>query len=274
MKKLKLDIQRFSSTNKTANYELPQFVGTDKPTWLGDINQAMYDIDAGMHENASDIETMASDVASASAAASQASQDVAGLTSTVNTLSSNVTAVTTTANNAQQTATSALNTANTANGKADTNASAISDIQSDVGDIQAELDEFNFDTFTTITKDNTTASNVNSDYQVADLVLATNSHNKTIFKLYGTILGKLTTHSSTGYIAFQSALRPETDITINGAGVCGYETGGNVNALGLASITIKTNGEVRINFPVYGQTNSTRIILTANLYFVKDFGDA
>lgn len=125
MKKLKLDIQRFSSTNKTANYDLPQFVGTDKPTWLGDINQAMADIDAGMHENASNISTMASDVATASATASQASQDVSALTSTVNTLSSDVTAVTTTANNAQSTATSALNTANTANGKADTNASNI-----------------------------------------------------------------------------------------------------------------------------------------------------
>lgn len=125
MKKLKLDIQRFSSTNKTANYELPQFVGTDKPTWLGDINEAMSDIDAGMHANATAITSMASDVATASATASQASQDVAGLTSTVSTLSSNVTAVTTTANNAQSTATSALNTANTANGKSDTNASDI-----------------------------------------------------------------------------------------------------------------------------------------------------
>lgn len=125
MKKLNLDIQRFSSTNKTTNYELPQFVGTDKPTWLGDFNEAMSDIDAGMHKNATDISTMESDVANAVAVSSQASQDVAGLTSTVSTLSSNVTAVTTTANNAQSTATSALNTANTANGKADTNASAI-----------------------------------------------------------------------------------------------------------------------------------------------------
>lgn len=130
MKKLKLNIQMFASTNKTANYDLPQFVGTDKPTWLGDINEAMADIDAGMHENATNISNMASDVASASATASQASQDVAGLTSTVNTLSSNVTAVTTTANNAQSTATSALNTANTANGKADTNANDISTINS------------------------------------------------------------------------------------------------------------------------------------------------
>lgn len=135
MKKLKLNIQMFASTNKTANYDLPQFVGTDKPTWLGDINEAMFDIDAGMHENATNISTMASDVASASATASQASQDVSALTSTVNTLSNNVTAVTTTANNAQQTATSALNTANTANGKADTNASSITTINTNIGDL-------------------------------------------------------------------------------------------------------------------------------------------
>lgn len=132
MKKLNLNIQRFASTNKTTNYNLPQFVGTDKPTWLGDFNEAMFDIDAGMHTNATAITSMASDVSTASAAASQASQDVAGLTSTVSTLSTNVTAVTTTANNAQQTATSALNTANTANGKADTNASDISSLTSRV----------------------------------------------------------------------------------------------------------------------------------------------
>lgn len=131
---MKLNIQLFASTNKTANYELPQFVGTDKPTWLGDFNEAMADIDAGMAENASDISTMASDVATATSTASQASQDVSGLTSTVNTLSSTVSSVQTTANNASSTASSALNTANTANGKADTNASAITSLQGDVAD--------------------------------------------------------------------------------------------------------------------------------------------
>ena len=110
---MKLNIQLFAHTNETANYDLPQFVGTDKPTWLGDFNEAMADIDAGMHENASDIASMQTDVATATATASQASQDVASLTSTVNTLSGNVTTATTTANNAQQTANSALNVANT-----------------------------------------------------------------------------------------------------------------------------------------------------------------
>lgn len=125
---MKLNIQMFASTNKTANYELPQFVGTDKPTWLGDFNTAMSTIDSGMAENKSDIESMDSRVASAEASASQATQSVSALTTTVGDLSTDVASVTTTANNAQSTATSALNTANTANGKADTNATNITAI--------------------------------------------------------------------------------------------------------------------------------------------------
>lgn len=116
---MKLNIQLFASTNKTTNYELPQFIGTDKPTWLGDFNEAMSDIDAGMHENASDIASMQTDVAAATSAASQASQDVATLTTTVNTLSGNVSTATTTANNAQSTANSALNVANSKIGASD-----------------------------------------------------------------------------------------------------------------------------------------------------------
>ena len=138
---MKLNIQLFAHTNKTANYDLPQFVGTDKPTWLGDFNEAMSDIDAGMHKNASDIASMQSDVASATQAASKASQDVTTLTGTVNTLSGTVTSVQTTANNASQTASSALNTANTANGKADTNASAISTINSTISSLSDKIDE-------------------------------------------------------------------------------------------------------------------------------------
>ena len=37
------------STNKTAHYELPQFVANDKPSWLGDVNEAMEAIDTGIY---------------------------------------------------------------------------------------------------------------------------------------------------------------------------------------------------------------------------------
>lgn len=41
-----------SSTNKTANYNLTQFIGSDKPAWLVDYNGDMAAIDAQMKVNA------------------------------------------------------------------------------------------------------------------------------------------------------------------------------------------------------------------------------
>lgn len=41
-----------SYTNKTTNYELPQWIGTDKPTFLEDMNGAYLAIDTAMKENA------------------------------------------------------------------------------------------------------------------------------------------------------------------------------------------------------------------------------
>ena len=44
-----------TATNKTPNYELSQFVGTDRPTWLGDYNSDMSKIDTQLKQNADDI---------------------------------------------------------------------------------------------------------------------------------------------------------------------------------------------------------------------------
>lgn len=46
-----------ASTNKTTNFELSQYLGSDKPTYLGDYNSDMLKIDAGMHQNALNIAT-------------------------------------------------------------------------------------------------------------------------------------------------------------------------------------------------------------------------
>lgn len=48
-----------TATNKTANYNLSQFVGTDRPTWLVDYNGDMAKIDARMKQNADDIASAA-----------------------------------------------------------------------------------------------------------------------------------------------------------------------------------------------------------------------
>ena len=44
-----------TATNHTENYNLSQFVGTDRPAWLVDYNGDMAKIDAQMKQNADDI---------------------------------------------------------------------------------------------------------------------------------------------------------------------------------------------------------------------------
>ena len=44
-----------TATNHTENYNLSQFAGTDRPTWLVDYNGDMAKIDAQMKRNADDI---------------------------------------------------------------------------------------------------------------------------------------------------------------------------------------------------------------------------
>lgn len=56
-------------TNSTVNYNLPQFVGTDKPTWMGDVNGAFLAIDTA--------------IAAAKTQADSAAGGVAGLQTTV-----------------------------------------------------------------------------------------------------------------------------------------------------------------------------------------------
>lgn len=41
-----------TATNHTKNYDLSQFAGTDRPTWLGDYNGDMSKIDAQLKKNA------------------------------------------------------------------------------------------------------------------------------------------------------------------------------------------------------------------------------
>lgn len=63
-----------ASTGKTTNYELSQFIGTDKPSWLGDYNGDMLKIDTALGSINATAATAQSGVASAQSAASAAQQ--------------------------------------------------------------------------------------------------------------------------------------------------------------------------------------------------------
>lgn len=63
-----------ASTNETPVLGLPQFIGTDKPSWLGDVNGAMLKIDTAVGENQGKIgsvETVANSAESKATAAQQ-----------------------------------------------------------------------------------------------------------------------------------------------------------------------------------------------------------
>jgi len=73
-----------SSTNKTSHYNLPQFIGSDIPTWLGDFNSAMTAIDSGIYAAATSASGAATDAAAAQKSANDAAADAAAAQKTAN----------------------------------------------------------------------------------------------------------------------------------------------------------------------------------------------
>lgn len=122
-----------SSTNKTTYYDLSQYIGTDKPTYLGDYNSDMSKIDGAIHGVQETATTANQTAGSAEAKVELANQSVETLKGRVGVLEGNVSNLqekdTTqdsaingakqTAENANATANNALQSANTANTKVD-----------------------------------------------------------------------------------------------------------------------------------------------------------
>ena len=103
-----------SSTNKTANFKLSQFIGTDKPTFLGDYNNDMEIIDGALftasqtaEEAVNDVETVKSAQADLKAVHDDVKKQVAQLKETADSMSGDVTAAQEAANRAEQKATAA-----------------------------------------------------------------------------------------------------------------------------------------------------------------------
>ena len=65
-------------TNSTANYGLPQFISTDKPAWLTDINGAFSDIDTAIDTAKDTADGAAQDASDALTAATSAGSTASG----------------------------------------------------------------------------------------------------------------------------------------------------------------------------------------------------
>ena len=243
-----------ASTNKTTNYELSQFLGTDKPSWLGDYNSDMSKIDAAVHTvagtatgadgkadtNATSIGTLANLTTDAKTS----------LVAAVNEVDSHADAATTTAGDALSSATTAATNAGLA--------------QTAVANLASKFDL----TPATLT---VSCPQVTPTAASTNVTCAKNSDGS-LCKIYGRIkLGSgyngncVCTTSDTG-------LRPTEAITISGAGLRIARTSTGSSVFGL-SYTINTNGTITITVANDSSFNSVDVELIACLIFVTNFGD-
>lgn len=231
-----------ASTNKTQNYELSQYIGSDKPTYLGDYNADMLKIDTQMKRNADN-------VASVEATATTASE-------TANTAMANASSAQTSADNAQNTANSANITANSALGKANSNETKIISLES----------AFNLDDIIQYLGANMTFQKCT--YVAGSLTVATNSDGS-IGKIYGNLIIQNDGINQDKHILINGThLRPEKTISI-------YPSGIFASSPSLAeaiSVSIDKNGN--LDFTVFGSATGTgNVIVLPCVYFMKDFGD-
>lgn len=264
---MKLNIQLFSSTNKTTNYELSQYIGTDKPTYLGDYNSDMSKIDANL-KLVSDTATSGDTKGTQALTLGQTAKDRADEAYTL-------------ADTANTTANSASNTAGTALENTITNATQINKFNLTVGytsdrdetdgnTVQNTLGKFNPNTHT-FTTTNSGMSSVSCG--ISGMVNSDGS----IGKIYGRI--KLTANynmnASNGLPCIRlrcsdfGIATPETGYTISCAGTC------FCNVFRSADIYIGSDGYIYLYGTVTGNVSNASyfIVFTPVILFFKDFGD-
>lgn len=223
-----------SATNSTQNYNLPQFVGSDKPTWLGDFNGAMNTIDGQMKANADGVTT------------AQA-----------------------TANTAQTTSETALSTANEADTNSQEAQSTSTNALSKALEVEAEIAKFNLINIKSIATSDITVTGGKSVDQ-NNIRVATNSDGS-IGKIYGQIGLK---GSGTGQVSFQTDLRPSENITIDGAMFRNVTLSNNTHNLSIRSFSVSTTGLVTASYTwVDNSNNYCSLFFIACLLFMKNFGD-
>lgn len=241
-----------ASTNKTTNYELSQFLGTDKPAWLSDYNTDMSKIDAQMKLNADS----ASGADGKADANTTAIGTLANLTTDAKTnLVLAINEVDAHADSATTSATQALASANTAQTNAGNAVTAVTNLANAFNLTPADL---------TVTCPQVAG--------VTSTLKCAKNSDGSICKIYGRVRIPSGYNGSCIVTTSDTGLRPETAITIAGAGlrIARTSTGSNDYSL---PYTINTNGTITIEINNSTSFTSVDGELIACLIFVKDFGD-
>lgn len=274
-----------SSTNKTPNYELPQFVANDVPSWLGDFNQAMSKIDTQMKANDSKAQSAETNAENANSSATQALETANQANTTANGANTNATnalSLATTANDnastAKQNAETAVQTANSASGNASSALSMAQNANTNANKALNGLDKFNLKNsmiFNSSTGNIVNGQNCGNDFGNSGLTLAYDDTNS-IFKLYGILrinnpdIGGLNRTVK----LLNTPLRPTKDITLVCCGLTAY--GQNLEKVDQCSITVKTDGTLELTtwFNVDNSAKQVRIFFWNSLCLLQAFEQA
>ena len=241
-----------ASTNKTTNYELSQFIGSDKPAWLTDYNADMGKIDAGIAA----AQSTATGADGKGTANASAIGTLANLTTTAKTDLVSAT------NEVNTTAGTALNTATTAAGSA-TEAKGIAN---------ALADYLKMVTFNLIPTNQfvAQAGTVND----TGFSVALNAAG-TYGKIYGRI--EFTSGATTGWqsitVNTDTGIRASSEFTIWNAGICNCMDASQNQEIGLVNVIVKTDGKLEIRFFSKIASKKFMILFPPCLYYFEDFGD-
>ena len=234
-----------SSTNKTTNYELSQFLGTDKPAWLSDYNTDMSKIDAQMKLNADG-------VTSASGSATTANTNIGTMASLTTTDKSSLVGA---INEVNTTAGTAQESANTAIGKATACETALGTL--------SRILNLN----TTLTYTSASATCTNGTLGTGELYVSRNSDGS-LFKLYGNILATSTLSGDVIINLPNTGVASDSAYTIVGCGIS--NVGSSIRPL---SIIVGTDGTLQVKFTTSSAGESNAVRAFACLYFNSDFGN-
>ena len=241
-----------SSTNKTTNYELSQFIGTDKPAWLTDYNSDMGKIDAGV-ASAQNTATGADGKATANATAIGT---LANLTTTAKTdLVSAVNEVNTNAGTASGSASAAASAANLATQKVNALAAYLT-LTKSVSALVANMTPSSG----TVNRGEI-AIKTNDDYSYG--------------KVYGFIEHTpANANQQTITLNIDSGIKPATAFSIHPAGVVNVSGASNDQGLAGITTTFNSNGTITVSYWPSAANVKHRLYLWPCFYVFEDFGDS
>lgn len=237
-----------ASTNKTTHYELSQYVGTDKPTYLTDYNNDMSAIDTGIYN----AQTKADSAYTAAGVADGKAGD------------------------AQTTANSALTNAGTANTNIGTMANLTTTEKSSlvgaINELNYNVNLFNLSTYENAT--NISVTNGTIDSSSINLKVAKNS-NGSIAKIYGNIhISGVSSGTNNIVLTFDTSLRPTSSFYVDSTVFNQQYYPGSTIESGITGFTLNTNGSVSITvWKINSNDTDININMIPVVLWIKDFGD-